>query len=57
MTPIATPNDPQSCWKVGSYLPMAGGLQYSMHWFPPPVNLFLMNSQALNYVGKLVLTF
>ena len=27
-----------SCWKVGSYLPMPGGLQYSMHWFPPPVN-------------------
>ena len=28
-----------SCWKVGSYLPMPGGLQCSMHWFPPPVNL------------------
>ena len=28
------PNDPQSCWKVGSYLPMAGSLQCSMHWFP-----------------------
>ena len=27
-----------SCWKVGSYLPMPGGLQCSMHWFPPPVN-------------------
>ena len=27
-----------SCWKVGSYLPMSGGLQCSMHWFPPPVN-------------------
>ena len=27
-----------SCWKVGSYLPMLGGLQCSMHWFPPPVN-------------------
>ena len=28
-----------SCWKVGSYLPMPGGLQCSMHWFPPPVKL------------------
>ena len=28
-----------SCWKVGSYLPMPSGLQYSMHWFPPPVKL------------------
>ena len=29
-----------SCWKVGtgSYLPMPGGLQCNMHWFPPPVN-------------------
>ena len=27
-----------SCWKVGSYLLMPGGLQCSMHWFPPPVN-------------------
>ena len=27
-----------SCWKVGSYLPMPGGLQCSMHWFPLPVN-------------------
>ena len=27
-----------SCWKVGSYLPMPGGLQSTMHWFPPPVN-------------------
>ena len=27
-----------SCWKVGSYLPMPGYLQCSMHWFPPPVN-------------------
>ena len=27
-----------SCWKVGSHLPMPGGLQCSMHWFPPPVN-------------------
>ena len=27
-----------SCWKVGSYLPMPGGLQCSVHWFPPPVN-------------------
>ena len=26
-----------SCWKVGSYLPMPGGLQCNMHWFPPPV--------------------
>ena len=26
-----------SCWKVGSYLPMPGGLQCSVHWFPPPV--------------------
>ena len=25
-----------SCWKVGSYLPMPGSLQCSMHWFPPP---------------------
>ena len=23
---------------VGSYLPMPGGLQCTMHWFPPPVN-------------------
>ena len=30
-----------SCWKVGSYLPMPGGLQCSMHWFPPPVNYLL----------------
>ena len=44
------PNDPQSCWKVGSYLPMAGGLQCSMH-------LFLMNSRTLNHVGKLVVTY
>ena len=29
---------PNRCWKVGSYLPMPGGLQCSMHWFPPPVN-------------------
>ena len=27
-----------SCWKFGSYLPMTGGLQCSMHWFPPPIN-------------------
>ena len=27
-----------SCWKVGSYLPMPGGLQCSMPWFPLPVN-------------------
>ena len=27
-----------SCWKVGSYLPMASALQCSMHWFLPPVN-------------------
>ena len=27
-----------SCWKAGSYLLMPGGLQRSMHWFPPPVN-------------------
>ena len=27
-----------SCRKVGSYFPMPGGLQCSMHWFPPPVN-------------------
>ena len=27
-----------SCWKVGSYLSMPGGLQCSMHWFPLPVN-------------------
>ena len=27
-----------SCWKVGSYLPMPGGLKCSMYWFPPPVN-------------------
>ena len=27
-----------SCWKVGSYLPMPGDLQCSMHWFPPHVN-------------------
>ena len=27
-----------SYWKVGSYLPMPGGLPCSMHWFPPPVN-------------------
>ena len=27
-----------SCWKGGSYLPMPGGLQCSMHYFPPPVN-------------------
>ena len=26
------------CWKVGSYFPMPGGLQCSMHYFPPPVN-------------------
>ena len=26
-----------SYWKVGSYLPMPGGLQYNMHWFPRPV--------------------
>ena len=26
-----------SCWKAGSYLLMPGGLQCSMHWFPPPV--------------------
>ena len=26
------------CWKVGSYLPMSGGLECSMHWFTPPVN-------------------
>ena len=28
-----------SCWKVGSYFPMPGGLQCSMHWFHPPVKL------------------
>ena len=28
-----------SCWKVGSYLLMPGGLQCRMHWFPPPVKL------------------
>ena len=28
-----------SCWKIGSYLPMSGRLQCSMHWFPPPVKL------------------
>ena len=28
-----------SCWKVGSYLPMPGGLHCNMHWFPPPVKL------------------
>ena len=27
-----------SCWKVGSYLPMPGGLHCSMLWFPAPVN-------------------
>ena len=27
-----------SCWKVGSYLLMPGGLQCSMHWVSPPVN-------------------
>ena len=27
-----------SCWKVGSYLPMPGGLPRKIHWFPPPVN-------------------
>ena len=27
-----------SCWKIGSYLPMPGGLQCSMYWFPPPVS-------------------
>ena len=27
-----------SFWKVGSYLPMPGGLQCSVHWFPPPIN-------------------
>ena len=21
-----------SCWKDGSYLPMSGGLQFSIHW-------------------------
>ena len=30
-----------SCWKVGSYLPMAGGLQCNLHWFTPPVNYLL----------------
>ena len=25
--------------EVGSYLLMPGGLQCSMHWFPPPVQL------------------
>ena len=50
------PPDPQSCWKVGSYLPMFGALHCSMRWFPPPMNLFLMNSRALNHVGKLVVT-
>ena len=34
---------------------MPGGLQGSMRLFPPPVNFFLMNSRALNYVVKLVL--
>ena len=28
-----------SCWKLGSYLPMPGGLQCTMHWFPPPSKL------------------
>ena len=28
-----------SCWKVGSYLLMPGGLQCSMHWFPAPEKL------------------
>ena len=32
-----------SYWKVGSYLPMSGGLQCSMHWCPPPVNYSLKN--------------
>ena len=27
-----------SCWKVGSYLLMPGGLQCHIHCFPPPVN-------------------
>ena len=27
-----------SCWKVGSYLLMPGGLQCTMQWFSPPVN-------------------
>ena len=27
-----------SCWKFGSYWPMPGGLQCSMHCFPPPIN-------------------
>ena len=27
-----------SCWKVGTYLSMPGGLQCNMHWFPPPLN-------------------
>ena len=27
-----------SCWKGCSYLPMPGGSQCSVHWFPQPVN-------------------
>ena len=31
---------------------MPGGLQCSMRLFPPPVNLFLMNSRALKICWK-----
>ena len=44
-----------SCWKVGSYLLMPGGLQCSMHWFPPPVKLGGSNPDP--YVGNLVVVY
>ena len=37
-----------SCWKVGSYLPMPGGLRCSMHWFPPPVECDVKQQINLN---------